>query len=216
VLNMFNYSLRINEGDFFNAANLELKKIVSDSISYAISKVRNLFKEEIKNSLVQDKTYQQLLDFDDTLFFDIGLSNMGSVRENIVEFVSKSFSLRKLAARKNDFGGISIVILKDGIQPLLSLPYASYTSKGGKVDWLEWLLTAGTSEVVANYRVLYGPFGMYSRTGEAIMVPSKSGFRFNSEHAGTIDDNWITRSLSRIESKIQNMFENIVNNYIQK
>ena len=214
---MFKYTLRIDEDEFFNAANTELKKLVSDSISYAISKTRNLFKQEIKKSLIEDKTYSQLIDFDDVLFFDIGLPNVGSVRDSIVEFVSKSFSLRKLPARKNDFGGFSIVILKDGIQDLFSLPYASYQSKGGKVDWLEWLLTAGTSEVVSNYRVLYGPFGMNSRTGEAIMVPSKKGgFRFESEHAGTIDDNWITRSLKRLESRISNIFEEIVNTYIQK
>lgn len=214
---MFKYSLRIDESDFFNAANIELKKIVSDSISYAISKTRNLFKQEIKNALMEDRTYQQLVDFDDTLFFNIGLPNIGSIRDNIVDFISRSFSLRKLSPRKNDFGGLSIVILKEGIQSLLSLPYASYSSRGGQVDWLEWLLTAGTSEVISNYRVLYGPFGMYSRTGEAIMVPSKrGGFKFEPEHAGTIDDNWITRSLNKIESKTQSMFETIVNNYIQK
>lgn len=214
---MFKYSIRIDESEFFNAANSELQKLVSDSISYAISKTRNLFKEEIKKALVQDKTYDQLIDFNDTLFFDIGLPSMAAVRDSIVEFVSKSFNLRKLPARRNDFGGISIVILKEGIQPLLSLPYASYTSRRGQVDWLEWLLTAGTSEVISNYKVLYGPFETYSRTGEAIMIPSKKGgFKLEPEHAGTIDDNWITRSLSRVEYRIKDIFENIVNNYIQK
>ena len=217
VLSMFKYSIRINESEFFNAANQELQKIVSTSISYAISKTRKLFKQEIKNSLMQDKTYQQLLDFDDTLYFDIGLSNMASIRDNIVEVVSNSFNLRKLPSRKNDFGGFSIVILKDGIQTLLSLPYASYSSKGGQVDWLDWLLTAGTAEVVNNYKSFYGNFSKWSRTGEAIMIPSKSGgFKFDADHAGTLDDNWITRSISRIESKIQNIFEIIINDYIQK
>lgn len=214
---MFKYSIRIDEDEFFNAANAELKKLVSDSISYAISKTRKLFNQEIKKSLMEDKTYSQLVDFDDILFFDIGLPNVGSVRDSIVEFISKAFSLRKLPARKNDFGGFSIVILKDGIQDLFSLPYASYQSKGGQVDWLEWLLTAGTSEVVSNYKVLYGEFSRSSRTGEAIMVPSKrGGFRFEPEYAGTIDDNWITRSLNRLESRISNIFEEIVNTYIQK
>jgi hypothetical protein len=77
-------------------------------------------------------------------------------------------------------------------------------------------LTAGTTEVVANYRILYGDFKT-SRTNEAIMTPSKSGgFRFDSEFAGTEDNNWITRSLARVESKLTNIFENIINNYIQK
>jgi len=91
--------------NFLMLLTQNLKRLVSDSISYAISKTRNLFKQEIKKSLIEDKTYSQLIDFDDVLFFDIGLPNVGSVRDSIVEFVSKSFSLRKLPARKNDFGG---------------------------------------------------------------------------------------------------------------
>jgi hypothetical protein len=213
---MLKYSIRIDEGDFFNAANEELQKLVSSSISYAISKTRNSFKEEIRRSLVEDSFYSSLTDYDNVLFFQIGLPNVGSVADTIVDYVSKAFSLRKLPARKNDFGGFSIVVLKEGIQPLLSLPFASYASKGGDVNWLEWLLTSGTSEVVANYRIIYGDFRS-SRTKEAIMIPSKSGgFKFDAEFAGTEDNNWITRSLKRLESRLTNIFENIINSYIQK
>lgn len=213
---MLKYSIRINEGEFFNAANEELKKIVSSSISYAISKTRTIFIDEIRKALVQDSFYSSLTDYDNVLFFQIGLPNVGSVADTIVDYVSKAISLRKLPARKNDFGGFSIVVLKEGIQPLLSLPLTSYKSKGGDVNWLEWLLTAGTSEVVANYRILYGDFAK-SRTGEAIMTPSKSGgFRFDSEFTGTEDNNWITRSLAKVESRLTSIFENIINNYIQK
>lgn len=213
---MFKYSARIDEQEFFNAANQELQKLVSSSISYAINKTRSLFIQEIKKSLIEDSFYLSLTDYDNVLFFQIGLPNVGSVADTIVDYVSKAFSLRKLPAKKNDFGGFSIVVLKEGIQPLISLPFAGYTSKRGDVDWLQWLLTAGTSEVVANYRIMYGDFRS-SRTKEAIMVPSKSGgFRFDAEFAGTEDNNWITRSLSRLESRLKAIFENIINNYIQK
>lgn len=213
---MFKYSIKINESDFFYAASKEIQKVVSDSISYAIKKTRSLFINEIKKALMEDKTYDQLVNYDDTLFFDIGLPNIGSIRDDIVDFISKSFNLRKIPPRSNDLGGFSIVILKDGIQQLFSMPYASYSSKNGQVDWLEWLLTEGTNEVVSNYKVLYGNFSKWSRTGEAIMVPSKTGgFRFDTDHAGTLDDNWITRSLKRLESRMTNIFEEIINNYIQ-
>ena len=113
---MFKYSIKINESDFFYAASKEIQKVVSDSISYAIKKTRSLFINEIKKALMEDKTYDQLVNYDDTLFFDIGLPNIGSIRDDIVDFISKSFNLRKIPPRSNDLGGFSIVILKDGIQ----------------------------------------------------------------------------------------------------
>ena len=91
---------------------------------------------------------------------------------------------------------------------------ASYQSKGGKVDWLEWLLTAGTSEVISGYRVMYGFFDT-SRTGEAIMVKSKTkGFSIDPMYAGTQDDNWITRSLKKVEGNISNLFQKVIKDYI--
>ena len=212
---MFKYTIRVNESDFLNAANAEAKRIVSKSITYAIKKTRDLFIIEIKKALKEDKTYDDLIAYDDTLFFDIGSPNISSARDSIVEYVSNAINLRKNPPRKNDLGGLSLVILKQGIEPLLSMPYASYRSKGGQVDWLEWILTAGTSEVISNYQIMYGDFGKWSRTGEAIMIPSKTkGFSIEPEHAGTINDNWITRSLKRVEKKVFSIFEVILNQYI--
>lgn len=212
---MNKYTVRIDENEFYSAANKEIVKVVGDSISFAIRKTRTLFVQEIKTALRQDIVYLELLNYiDGILYYDVGLANAGQVAEQIVELVASSIELRKLPARRNDLGGIGLTVLKDGIQPILSLPMGSYQSKGGKVDWLDWLLTAGTSEVISGYRVMYGFFDT-SRTGQAIMVKSKTkGFSIDPDYAGTENDNWITRSLKRVEGNISNLFQKVIKDYI--
>jgi len=212
---MNKYTIRIDENEFYSAANKEIVKVVGQSISFAIRKTRTLFVQEIKTALRQDIVYLELLNYiDGILYYDVGLANAGQVAEQIVELVVRSIELRKLPARSNDLGGIGLTVLKDGIQPILSLPMGSYQSKGGKVDWLDWLLTAGTSEVVSGYRVMYGFFDT-SRTGQAIMVKSKTkGFSIDPDYAGTENDNWITRSLKRVEGNISNLFQKVITDYI--
>ena len=212
---MNKYTVRIDENEFYSAANKEIVKVVGQSISFAIKKTRTLFVQEIKTALRQDIVYLELLNYiDGILYYDVGLANAGQVAEQIVELVVSSIELRKLPARSNDLGGIGLTVLKDGIQPILSLPMGSYQSKGGKVDWLDWLLTAGTSEVISGYRVMYGFFDT-SRTGQAIMVKSKTkGFSIDPDYAGTQDDNWITRSLKRVEGNISNLFQKVIKDYI--
>jgi len=208
---MNKYTVRIDENEFYSAANKEIVKVVGESISFAIRKTRTLFVQEIKTALRQDIVYLELLNYiDGILYYDVGLANAGQVAEQIVELVVSSIELRKLPARRNDLGGIGLTVLKDGIQPILSLPMGSYQSKGGKVDWLDWLLTAGTSEVISGYRVMYGFFDT-SRTGQAIMVKSKTkGFSIDPDYAGTENDNWITRSLKRVEGNISNLFQKVI------
>jgi hypothetical protein len=212
---MNKYTVRIDENEFYSAANKEIVKVVGESISFAIRKTRTLFVQEIKTALRQDIVYLELLNYiDGILYYDVGLANAGQVAEQIVELVASSIELRKLPARRNDLGGIGLTVLKDGIQPILSLPMGSYQSKGGKVDWLDWLLTAGTSEVISGYRVMYGFFDT-SRTGQAIMVKSKTkGFSIDPDYAGTENDNWITRSLKRVEGNISNLFQKVIKDYI--
>jgi len=212
---MNKYTVRIDENEFYSAANKEIVKVVGESISFAIRKTRTLFVQEIKTALRQDIVYLELLNYiDGILYYDVGLANAGQVAEQIVELVVSSIELRKLPARRNDLGGIGLTVLKDGIQPILSLLMGSYQSKGGKVDWLDWLLTAGTSEVISGYRVMYGFFDT-SRTGQAIMVKSKTkGFSIDPDYAGTENDNWITRSLKRVEGNISNLFQKVITDYI--
>ena len=47
------------------------------------------------------------------------------------------------------------------------------------------------------------------------MVKSKTkGFSIDPMYAGTQDDNWITRSLKKVEGNISNLFQKVIKDYI--
>lgn len=203
---MFKYSIRIDERDFYLACNTELLNIVSQAISSTIRKTRNEYIQIVKNCLKNDpdQTYDALCG--GLLRADLGLKDGCSEAEQIVEYVANSIELRKLPGTLKTLGGLKVVILRSGIEPILDMPFASYVSNGNEIPWLKWLLTSGNEIVVANYSVIYGSDFPTSRSGQAIMgkkKASKGGFKIRGEHAGTSNVNWITKALLLCaESKI--------------
>lgn len=78
---------------------------------------------------------------------------------------------------------------------------------GSIVPWLRWLLLEGTATLVDNYEVVLGAHSR-SRTGLAIMKKADNkSWSMPSEFAGTIDDNWITRSIKSAEPQINKLLE---------
>lgn len=84
---------------------------------------------------------------------------------------------------------------------LLSLPQSFVKlGDGGEIPWLEWLLKKGSKIIILDFGVLYKQAG---RTGGAIMVENISPFMVDPNYAGTDDDNFISRALSKNINKIQ-------------
>ena len=104
-------------------------------------------------------------------------------------------------------GGLTIVLQPTDYANLLSLPVAMQTLEiESSIPWLEWLLTAGDTIIIANYGVQYGA-GL-GRSGGANMVSLKKApigpFKVNRAFSGSIDNNFITRALDAVEPQIQN------------
>ena len=89
-------------------------------------------------------------------------------------------------------------------------PGVQETEKGQELPWLEWLTNLGDAVIVRDYEVRAG-FPKNSRTGDKIMIKGK-GWRVPPEHAGTEEDNFITRAiegaLPQIEKDVMYYFKN--------
>jgi hypothetical protein len=79
-------------------------------------------------------------------------------------------------------------------------------AKSLKLPWLEWLLLYGGKIIVRSYEVKVGP-NPHSRTGLAIMKPSKKNWRVPAEFSGTRENNWVTRALDRLDDSIPNLIQ---------
>jgi len=199
-------------------------KIVDDKIVYAIQKnvmkrfqtiipqikseIRPEISKIILTSLNQSNTVQSLLS--GKLKDDFGLfGNVVKVTlDNIIDKISEGIELNVEVSTKSK----SIVRTTLNILPyadfdkIISVAGGSFPSKGGNVDWLEWLLTRGTQVVIADYWIFPYAKGRTRSGGNSIMkmIESKprQPFRVDPNYAGTIEDNFITRAVQSARDDI--------------
>ena len=121
----------------------------------------------------------------------------------IVSAVSESITV-EIAIPKTDKslrGSVLFRIQPNDFGNLLGLPEGFVSGRSGtNLHWMNWLLTMGGTPVVMKYD--YTPSSL-GRSGGGIMVGGTS-WRVPSEHAGTVDDNFITRALENREQDITN------------
>ena len=145
-----------------------------------------------------------------TLKDDFGLRSgeAGAAITNIIAFLSKNVTTQALGIK--DGVQINLNFLPGGFDDILSVPGGSYKSRGGEVNWLEWLLTKGTQVVIADYALFDGAKGNTRSGGSKVMIPqvNKPAFRVDPQHAGTIADNFISRALDPAKDEIGNLIIN--------
>jgi hypothetical protein len=97
-------------------------------------------------------------------------------------------------------------MIKSDFSDVLGSDYAIMTDniRGYSLPWLKWLLLDGTAIIIDNYTVTMG-YNKYSRTGGAVMTRTGGAWRVPPQYSGTMDDNWITRSIENSKDEIDNL-----------
>jgi len=186
-------ALKINKG----LANIFNKRIFRQANS-----IESQIKPLISAALLSSPEIQSLSS--GTLRIDFGLTQDPSA--DIVNTITNSLSVqvqRAIATASGIKGGVLITLQPTDYSNLFSLPSAvQITEKGEVLPWLEWLLTLGQQLVIADFGVEYGAYG---RTGEGRMTEGAAPFKVNSQYAGTVDNNFITRAVEKISPQIRNI-----------
>lgn len=142
--------------------------------------------------------YQSLLN--GTLRVQLGLSTaenaLIAIKQTVANNMEVTVSPASVVAGAIS-GGLDISILRSDYEDVFALQ----GSGGSPIKWLEWLLTAGDSIVVAEYDVYYTSLDPDSRTGEAIMIKGE-GYRIPPEFSGTQDNNWLIRAIFPLQDNI--------------
>tara|TARA_R110000824_G_scaffold220199_5_gene407257 strand:- start:881 stop:1519 length:639 start_codon:yes stop_codon:yes gene_type:complete len=77
------------------------------------------------------------------------------------------------------------------------------TEKGRSLPWFQWLTTLGDAIIVRDFEVKAG-FPKKSRTGDKIMVKGR-GWRVPPSHAGSQENNFVTKAVDGIMGDIENI-----------
>jgi hypothetical protein len=158
---------------------------------------------KFKEALMDEPEYSSLLS--GILKYELGIPDASSRIENIYDaWVSSMVIEKKLISIRNNQlnGGFSIRLMRSDFSDVLDLSASTVVDSisGSNIPWIKWLLLEGGKILVRDYRVQYGP-NPRSRTDNAIMVSSSSeSWRVPAEFAGTIQDNWVTRSIAKLDN----------------
>ena len=109
------------------------------------------------------------------------------------------------------FGKIKIEAVLSDFSDVFNSGIGEYvTARGETIPWLKWILAEGDKVIIRDFGVSFG-FPEISRTGDAIMRASSKGWSVPSQYSGTIENNFITRSINssmdNIEQEMKKIFE---------
>lgn len=117
--------------------------------------------------------------------------------ERIIEFLSQNVRLSAVNTNPTTVN-ISIRFLPGNFRSITRISEGRYIADGGPVNWLEWLLSKGTQVVVGDFSLFGNARGRTRSGGSSIMIQSDTGepFRVDPRHAGTLNNNFITRAIN--------------------
>lgn len=206
----FSLKLLNSDADISKKILSELKFKINNVFLKAKQSIIQNIKPVVNNAIKSEPEYTSLIS--GQLKYELGIASPEIV-EKIVDIWTNNINVvnKPIKISNNKLiGGFSINMIQSDYADVLSSSDAVITdaNTGSLVPWLEWLLIRGGDILIADYQVKLGP-NPRSRTGMAVMVSSNENYRIPSQFAGTENNNWVYRGISKIEdSTIQNIIQN--------
>lgn len=179
-------------------------RVVDDLFDLLAPEVNILAQRIVREKINTSPTVLSLLGADfsiNNLKIQFGLTDEEAVNsiDKIIDAVINSIKTNIVLYRNatTEFGRLEVFIAPPELQESLAESVGVYISEpsGSEIPWLKWLLTKGLTIVVDDYRVFLTR-SVRSRSGGGIMKQSEGSFyRVDSNHAGVIGDNFITRAV---------------------
>ncbi len=185
----------------------ELNKYLAERIKGFRSKLRALLSVDLWDSPEIDSLLggelQAELGVEDTQ------QRLAAIIDQWAANIDVDFSPAKYAGGRI-FSKVIISAIRNDYSDVLSLDESRYSTRNGStIEWLEWILLQGDRQIIRDYDIGMD-FNNYSRTGLGkIMIGGKGkSWGVPPQFAGTSKDNFITRTLDRLDVKIAVLFEN--------
>ena len=147
----------------------------------------------------------------ESVFYELGLVDGSSKISQLINIWINNieYNYNKPSIKNNNIrASFSVNAIKSDFSDVLGSDYAQMTDnlRGYSLPWLKWLLLDGSMTIIDNYTVTMG-YNKYSRTGNAVMTPSSGSWKIQSQFAGTLGDNWITRAIDNSTDSINNLLD---------
>ncbi len=189
------------------AINREYQEKFTELILKIERPVRDRLRKAFEDSARNEPEYSSLLGFgSESLRGHFGIRNIKDVDDVLWVFKEMiGIKFGNIYLRKDEIKTsvkIGMFDLREAIQMSVDLGAGVQTTeKGETLPWIEWLLLMGNRIIIQEYDVLFRPNSGRSR--QAIMLKEKENgpqkrWKVPSLYQGTLNNNWITRSLKVI------------------
>lgn len=205
-------NLKINTKDFvkniLDGINADLKARVKSIRKPAKEKIAALIERE----LVASHTVKSLILGQIRHDFGLTVEKAENAVISMISYMSKNIQILSKFNKTSTTITINLLpIDKEFIESIVGGKFTSYKNgiPTGIVDWADWLITKGTQVVITGFHEETDAANSGRSGGNTIM---KSGgiFRVEPQHAGTEDDNFITRAIyPKAEAILQIVFDEI-------
>lgn len=186
-----------------NALLPDIRKYMQESMRLIMTGLPGIVNSAITGSY----EYASLLG--GALRYELGIPDAGAKIAGLLDVWSQNIDVNYTPPIVNKSGTISskfsVSMIKIDFGDVLYTPYAQVydTERGYNLPWLQWLLLEGNQVLIQDYVVVVGR-SPRSRTGMATMREEAGGsWSVPMRYAGTMSDNWITRSLSDASKEIE-------------
>ena len=181
---------------------------VKELLNTSFRKSQNDIKEVVASAIRNSPEYVSLQS--GVLKSEFGLDNSSSRLKEILDFWSNltvEYKTPKISGN-SIVGGFSVSMIRSDYSDAISLGVAKVTTDKGQVlPWLQWLLLFADKQIIKDYEVKIGSYPN-SRSGNAVMKKNiSSRWGVPPTFAGSIEDNWITRSIDSVENDIYKILE---------
>ena len=193
----------------------DIKKQIDIAINKSIPNISQEIKNLVAEALRSQPEYASLMT--GTLKAEFGIFSSSSI-QSVINGLIETLQVTKdnIKISNNGLsGGFKLTMMKsDDLNGLIYADFASVIDDDGYVlPWLQWLLLEGQSIIVKNYEVFYTKSAS-SRSGMALMKPSKSSWKVPAQFSGTEKNNWTTRAINSIEDNIYAIIQKNIEKYL--
>lgn len=171
----------------------------------------------LKSSIINSPEYAEILG--GRLRYEFGIPNPREKLEGILDVWTNNLNVTYSPPAVSSGGQIksefSVSLVTSNYSDVLGTNYAQvYDNVNGyTLPWLKWLLLDGSVAIIKDHVVVIGP-NKRSRTGMAVMREySGKSWNVPKQYAGTVGDNWITRSIAKSSREIRDYLEKVLKNY---
>ncbi len=204
-------TIRLTESDLqirkriIKSLKTDLSNLLTKSAQNITIELRKIVKEAIEATKEYDSLNNKRLSW------ELGLVDGKNRIDGIIKIWTDNINVRIQRPRARGagiFAGIDIKMIRTDYSDVLASNEAVFTTeKGTDLEWLRWLLTEGSGNIVLGYRVRVAPHRR-SRTGQAIMIEDdRRNWRIPPEFSGTPRNNFLTRALNSVKKDMEDAIQ---------